>query len=178
LLGQNVNSYVCPETKTNFVELLRILSADVGGKKIFINFLSSHPRDFSEQLATEIATNPIIDKNIHLPIQSGSNRILKLMNRGYTAAEFVAKIKHLRSLCPDIKLTTDIICGFPGETECDFADTIKMVKEIKFNAAFIFPYSRRSGTAADKMPDQLSAKVKKTRTTELIEIQRIVASEL
>jgi len=173
LLGQNVNSYKCPETNTDFVGLLRHLSRDTN---VMLNFLSSHPRDFTNELAAEIASNPRIDKNIHLPIQSGSTRILKLMNRGYTADDFRAKIANLRALCVDVKLTTDIICGFPSETDDDFAETMQLVRDIKFNAAFIFPYSRRSGTPADKMPDQIPQKIKKERTTKLIELQRQIAN--
>lgn len=170
LLGQNVNSYLCPETKTNFPKLLQEICRIKGD--FLVNFLSSHPRDFSTPLAEIIANNPKIERNIHLPMQSGCDKTLHAMNRGYTVREYEEKIAYLRKLVPNIHITTDIICGFPNETEDDFSETVETVKRINFSAAFIFPYSRRSGTAADKMPNQVDTKTKKRRTTELIEIMR------
>ena len=171
LLGQNVNSYVCPDTGTNFVGLLDKL-CDMTTNQVFINFLSSHPRDFSDELVDFIASHPQIERNIHLPLQSGSDKILERMNRGYTSGWYAKKVANLRAKVPDIRITTDIICGFPGETDEDFADTVAFVKQIGFNSAFIFPYSRRSGTAADKMPNQIDLKTKKARTTQLQNIFR------
>ena len=178
LLGQNVNSYICPNTSVDFIELLKKLSKMVDVSNVFINFMSSHPKDFSNDLADLIATTPQIEKNIHLPIQNGCDKVLDAMNRGYTVAEYMGKIEYLRSVCPDVKITTDIICGFPNESEEDFAQTIAMVKKIRFNAAFIFPYSRRSGTVADKMDGQIDHKTKKRRTTELIKIQREISRKI
>jgi len=178
LLGQNVNSYICPNTSVDFIELLKKLSKMVDVSNVFINFMSSHPKDFSNDLADLIATTPQIEKNIHLPIQNGCDKVLDAMNRGYTDAEYMGKIEYLRSVCPDVKITTDIICGFPNESEEDFAQTIAMVKKIRFNAAFIFPYSRRSGTVADKMDGQIDHKTKKRRTTELIKIQREISRKI
>jgi len=189
LLGQNVNSYVCPKTGIDFPTLLERLCEERSDTrseseqefhdeaiptrtKTQINFMSSHPKDFSARLIEVIAANRQIERNIHLPLQSGCDRILALMNRGYTVAQYEAKIKHLRKLVPDVRVTTDIICGFPSETEADFETTIETLKRIRFNAAFIFPYSRRTGTAADKMPDQIDAKTKKGRATALIKLQR------
>jgi len=170
LLGQNVNSYKCPRTGAGFVALLDRLCAKDGGFQI--NFMSSHPKDFSTELVDCIARNGKIERNIHLPLQSGCDKILRAMNRRYTAAEYTAKIELLRKKVPGVRITTDIICGFPGETEADFAETVETVKRIGFNAAFIFPYSRRSGTAADKLPDQVDHATKKRRATELIAVQR------
>jgi len=184
LLGQNVNSYICPKTGIDFPTLLeelchllpRRFAPPLRPEGEYINFMSSHPKDFSDRLIDVIATNPQIERNIHLPLQSGCDRILALMNRGYTVAEYEAKINRLRALVPDIRITTDIICGFPSETEEEFKQTIETIKRIRFNAAFIFPYSRRTGTAADKMPDQIDHKIKKARATELIKVQRIISS--
>ena len=178
LLGQNVNSYLCDHTNTNFVELLKILCEDLVGLRkdlapdldCQINFMSSHPKDFSLELVDLIASRPEIERNIHLPLQSGSDKILRLMNRKYTSGEYKDKIDYLRKKVPGVRITTDIICGFPGESEEDFLETVNFVKQIKFDSAFVFPYSRRSGTSADRMPDQIDHKTKKRRTTELLEI--------
>lgn len=176
LLGQNVNSYICPKTGMTFPVLLETLCREIPAtSQTLINFMSSHPKDFSDHLARVIADNPQIERNIHLPLQSGCDRILALMNRGYNVAEYKAKINHLRKLVPDIRITTDIICGFPSETQEDFQLTIETIKSIRFNAAFIFPYSRRTGTTADKMPDQIDAKIKNERATTLIKIQREIS---
>jgi len=187
LLGQNVNSYVCPKTGINFPTLLEklcIIARETNnnnshrqkGQNFKINFLSSHPKDFSLQLMETIAKNPEIDRNIHLPMQSGCDRILGEMKRGYTAAEYVGKVEQLRNLVPDVHITTDIICGFPTETDAEFLQTAEILKKLKFNAAFIFPYSRRSGTLADKMEGQVDQKTKKTRTEELINLQRKISN--
>ena len=174
LLGQNVNSYVCPETGASFITLLEHL-CDItlhSNSPVLINFLSSHPKDFSKELVETIASNQSIERNIHLPLQSGCDKILKLMNRGYTVQQYTDKIQMLRQAVPGVCITTDIICGFPGETEEDFEQTIETVKAIRFNAAFIFPYSRRTGTVATKMEGQVDMKVKKARTTKLIKLMR------
>jgi len=173
LLGQNVNSYRCPRTGVDFVGLLDRL-CDMDGD-FRINFLSSHPKDFSDDLIRCIARNPKINRNIHLPLQSGCDRILKLMNRKYTVADYTRKINLMRELMPEICITTDIICGFPSETEQDFLTTCETMKKLQFDAAFIFPYSRRTGTNADKMDGQLDTATKKRRTTELIAIQRHIS---
>jgi len=200
LLGQNVNSYVCPTTGADFPTLLESLCKEIaqsqnsslrGGKDDeatptqkpdsvypLLNFMSSHPKDFSTRLIEVIAANTQIERNIHLPLQSGCDRILDLMNRGYTVAEYESKINTLRKAIPNVRITTDIICGFPSETEDDFQQTIDTMKRIRFNAAFIFPYSRRSGTVADKMPNQIDSKTKKARSTTLIKIQREISKTI
>ena len=171
LLGQNVNSY------PGFPGLLNSLANKTTKPNVFLNFLSSHPKDFGDELINVIATNNQVDKNIHLPIQSGCNKILKAMNRGYTTEDYLAKLEKLRSAVPTVTVTTDIICGFPGETEEDFAETFAFMEKVRFNAAFIFPYSRRSGTVADKLPEQLDMKTKRKRATELINLQREISKK-
>ena len=195
LLGQNVNSYVCPKTemdfpallerlcqelRTNNAEQIPLLERGVAAQRTgcVINFMSSHPRDFSDRLIDVIAANPQIARSVHLPLQSGCDRILALMNRRYTVAEYETKIAKLREKIPGVNISTDIICGFPGETTADFAETRAALQRIRFNAAFIFPYSRRTGTAADKMSGQLDAKTKKARATELIKLQREISRSL
>ena len=170
LLGQNVNSYKCPRTGMDFVGLLDKICALDGD--FTVNFMSSHPKDFDARLIDCIARNTKIERNIHLPMQSGCDKILRLMNRKYTVAEYCAKIDALRAAVPGIRITTDIICGFPGETAENFEETMRVFREIKFNAAFIFPYSRREGTHADAMPGQIDDKEKKRRTTLMVEIAR------
>ncbi|MCL2229217.1 MAG: MiaB/RimO family radical SAM methylthiotransferase [Firmicutes bacterium] len=174
LLGQNVNSYKCPRTGTTFVELVDRICAIEGDFQL--NFISSHPKDFSEELVDCIARNKKIERNIHLPIQSGNDRILKLMGRGYTAKEYLDKIMLLRKKVPNVRITTDVICGFPGESEEEFEDTKNLFKQVRFNAAFIFPYSERKGTRAATMEGRLSTKIKKERTTELVKLQRVLQS--
>jgi tRNA-2-methylthio-N6-dimethylallyladenosine synthase len=173
LLGQNVNSYRCPRTGAGFVELLDTLcSMD---REFQINFLSSHPKDFGAPLVDCIARNEKIERNIHLPIQSGCDKILRLMNRKYTTADIRGKIEYLRAAVPTVHVTTDVICGFPNESESDFAETVAFMREIKFDAAFIFPYSVRSGTAAATMDGQIHEAVRKRRATELIAVQREIS---
>ncbi|MCL2570644.1 MAG: MiaB/RimO family radical SAM methylthiotransferase [Firmicutes bacterium] len=177
LLGQNVNNYFCNETGLDFTALLKHL-CNLVDDKIMINFLSAHPRDVSPKLVDIIAQYPQIERNIHLPIQSGSDKILEQMNRGYSVADYKSIITEWRTKIPGIRITTDIICGFPGETAQDFDDTVKTIQDIEFNAAFIFPFSRRSGTPADKMDNQVSHAEKKKRTTQLIAIQREISKKL
>ena len=167
LLGQNVNAY------PNFPDLLAYLAQQPGD--FTLNFLSSHPKDFDEATIKVIAANSKIARDIHLPLQSGCNKILKLMNRKYTVEEYTQKINLLRQYLPEVHITTDIICGFPGETEADFAETVATVQKLKFNACYIFPYSNRSGTVADKLADQVPFKVRRQRTTNLVEIVREMA---
>lgn len=174
LLGQNVNSYICPSTGINFPQLLERLCNIKGD--FTINFLSSHPKDFSAELVDVIARNHKIERNIHLPMQSGCDRILGLMNRKYTVSQYVEKIELLRRRVAGVKITTDIICGFPTESDEEFLQTVEVMKTIKFNAAFIFPYSRRSGTVADKMEGQIDGKKKRARATELIKVQREISN--
>ena len=164
LLGQNVNAY------PNFPKLLAELASQPGNFRL--HFLSSHPKDFDVETIKVMAAYPKIAHDLHLPMQSGCDKILKLMNRKYTMADYLKIINTLREYIPDIHITTDIICGFPGETEADFDETVESVKTIKFSAAYIFPYSNRTGTAADKMDGQVPFRTRKARATKLVEIMR------
>ncbi len=164
LLGQNVNAY------PNFPQLLADLAEQPGN--FMLHFLSAHPKDFDIETIKVMASHSKIAHDIHLPMQSGCDKILKLMNRKYTVADYMKIIKALREYIPDIHITTDIICGFPGETEEDFETTVKFVEEVKFSAAYIFPYSNRSGTVADQMENQVPFHTRKARATKLVEIMR------
>lgn len=165
LLGQNVNSY-CHKGK-NFIDLLKMLD---NGENYRLKFMTSHPKDFSAELAEQIACSKVLSKSLHIPVQSGSNRILKEMNRRYTREEYLAKIACLRALVPDIGLSSDMMVGFPTETEEDFLQTLDLAETVKYNNLFMFIYSRRSGTPADKMP-QLDYKTKQGRIDRLIKAQ-------
>ena len=165
LLGQNVNSYRYADK--NFIDLLRLLD---NGKKYRLKFMTSHPKDFSLQLAEEIARSSVLSKNLHLPVQAGSNRILDAMNRRYTREDYLNKISAIRSLVPEIGLSSDVMVGFPTETEDDFEDTLNLVERVRYNNLFMFIYSPRSGTPAYDMP-QLDYKTKQARIDRLIKTQ-------
>ena len=170
LLGQNVNSYGNDgSTGMRFAELLRYVS-DVPGLKR-IRFMSSHPKDLNEDVMQAIATLPNVCHHVHLPVQSGNSEILRRMNRKYTREHYLSIIENLRKLVPDIEFTTDIIVGFPGETEEAFRDTLSLVEEVGFAAAFTFAYSPRQGTVAARMEDQIPEPVKKQRLQALNELQ-------
>lgn len=168
LLGQNVNSYGNGGTYIPFCELLRRIANLDGDFRL--RFMTSHPKDFSEELAKVIAENDKICNCIHLPVQSGSDRILSEMNRRYTSADYLRKVEILRKYVPGCAITTDIIVGFPSETEEDFAATLELVKKVDFASAFTFVYSKREGTKAATMPDQIPEEVQKRRIMELIEL--------
>ncbi len=168
LLGQNVNSYANGTEDLSFPELLKSIAAIDG--KFRLRFMTSHPKDFSEELAKVIAENPKICNAVHLPAQSGSDTILKAMNRKYTSAEYKAKTELLRRYVPDCAITTDLIVGFPGESEQDFKDTLNLVETVGFTSAFTFVYSKREGTVAAKMPNQVPEDVSKARIMELIKL--------
>lgn len=168
LLGQNVNSYAKGGEDISFPELLR-QTAEIAGK-FRLRFMTSHPKDFSEELAKVISENPKICNCVHLPVQSGSNAILKAMNRRYTVEDYLKKIEILKKYVPDCAVTTDIIVGFPGETEKDFTDTLELVKKVGFSSAFTFVYSKREGTVAAKMDGQIPEEVSKDRIMRLVEL--------
>lgn len=158
----NESQYQKPLSTPPFVELLQKISSIKGIEKI--TFFTSNPWDFWDELIEEIATNPKIDRFIHLPVQSGSNRILKLMNRGYTRESYLSLVERIRAKVPDVVFGTDIIVGFPGETDADFQDTLDLVNKVGFKVAFVARYSPRPGTASFKLyPDDISAKIKKER---------------
>lgn len=164
LLGQNVNSYLGEEGE-GFPELLKALD-QTGIPRI--RFMTSHPKDLSDELIQVMAESRHICNHFHLPVQSGSDEILKAMNRGYTRADYLGRVQRLREAIPTIGLTTDIIVGFPGETEAQFADTLSLVEEVKFDAAFTFIYSKREGTKAAKMEGEIEEAVAKERFQRLL----------
>ena len=159
LLGQNVNSY--DGNGTSFAELLKMLN-DVDGLER-IRFMTSNPKDLSDELIEAFAVCDKLCRNLHLPIQSGSNRVLKRMNRKYTRENYLKLIEKLRKTVPDITLSTDIIVGFPGETNEDFEETLSIVKEVEYDSAFTFIYSIRKGTPAEKFEDQIEESEKHRR---------------
>lgn len=165
LLGQNVNSY---RSDTDFPGLLRRLDR-VGGIER-IRFVTSHPRDLSDELINAMAELPKVCEHIHLPLQSGSSKILKIMNRGYTCEEYFEKVSKLREKVAGIAITSDIIAGFPGETDEDHMLTIKALKEIEFDGIFAFKFSPRPGTLASGM-DQLSEEIKSNRLSQVLKVQ-------
>lgn len=167
LLGQNVNSYGNDaEGLIGFPELLREICKD--GRKFRLRFMTSNPKDFTQELVDAIADCRQVCHLVHLPVQSGADRILKAMNRKYTAYEYLSKIKMLKERVPDCGITTDIMVGFPGETEEDFQSTLTLVKEAGFSTAFTFVYSPRSGTAAASMEEQIPEEIKKDRIMRLV----------
>lgn len=176
LLGQNVNSYGHDlNDGSSFAKLLEMLSAVEGDYRI--RFMTSHPKDLTDDVIDIIAKSPRICHNIHLPIQSGSDKILKLMNRHYTRDYYLALIDKIRNKIPDCGITTDIMVGFPYETEEDFQDTLDIVKKVRFSSAFTFIYSVRRGTKAADMP-QIEESVKSERIQRLIKVQNDITKEL
>jgi len=174
LLGQNVNSYGKDlEPRVEFADLMAEVDKIEGLKRI--RFTTSHPRDFNDRLIEVIARSEKICDNIHLPVQSGSNRILEAMNRGYTREYYLDLVDRIKKAIPNVALTTDLIVGFPGETEEDFLDTLDLVEKVRYSAAFTFVYNTRSGTPAAEMPDQVPAEVKKERIMRLIELQNSIS---
>ena len=169
LLGQNVNSYGrTPDTGLDFAGLLRRVAA-TGIPRI--RFMTSHPKDLSDALIEEIGRNPQVMGHFHLPAQSGNDRILQAMNRHYDVAQYMDRAARLREARPDIGLTTDLIVGFPGETEAEFQDTLALVRQMHFDSAFTFIYSPRVGTRAAELPGQVPADVATDRITRLIAAQ-------
>lgn len=170
LLGQNVNSYGNDlQDGSNFADLLD-KAASIGGK-FRLRFMTNHPKDFTEDVVRVMKKHVgKICRLVHLPVQSGSNEILKRMNRRYTAEKYLEEIRMLKTLIPEAEVTTDIIVGFPGETEEDYLKTEELVKNADFASAFTFVYSKRSGTKAAEMPDQIPEEVSKNRIMRLVEL--------
>jgi len=167
LLGQNVNSYgIRDEHEISFAELLCKIDAIEGLQRL--RFATSHPKDMTDELIDCFGTLDKLCHHIHLPLQSGSDRILKLMNRGYSAADYLSKVERLKQKCPDIRLTTDIIVGFPHETEEDFQATLDVAEQVGYADAFTFLYSPRTGTAAASMDDDQSSVHKQKRFDRLL----------
>ena len=169
LLGQNVNSYGKDlGEKEAFAKLLRRVNDIPGVERI--HYMTSHPRDMSEEVIKAVAECEHICENFHVPFQAGSSEILRRMNRGYTKEKYLDLIKLIRKYVPDAAITTDIIVGFPGETEEDFEQTLELVKEVGYSAAYTFKYSPRAGTKAAEMPDQIPDDVKKDRLKRLNDV--------
>ncbi len=170
LLGQNVNSYGKDfGDKDAFAKLLRRVDAIPGVERI--HYMTSHPRDMSEEVIKAVAECEHICENFHLPFQAGSSEILRRMNRGYTKEKYLELVKLVRKYVPDAAITTDIIVGFPGETEEDFEETLDVVRQVGFTSAYTFIYSKRSGTPAAKMENQVPLAVKKERLNRLMALQ-------
>jgi tRNA-2-methylthio-N6-dimethylallyladenosine synthase len=177
LLGQNVNSWgrdLLPEIHTEFGELLRACDAVDGIERI--RFTSPHPKDFRHPVIEAMAECAAVCEHAHLPLQSGSTRVLKAMRRTYSRERYLRLVDEMRAAIPDLALTTDVIVGFPGETEDDFRQTLEVVEEVGFDGAFTFVYSPRQGTDAAAMPDQVPDEVKRERIERLVDlVQRIAA---
>lgn len=176
LLGQNVNAYGKDlDEDVTFAGLLRMLDGSGGMERI--RFTTSHPRDMSDELIEAMADLPTVCEHLHLPLQAGSDRILAKMNRGYTKEQYINLVNRIRDRIPDIALTSDLIVGFPGETEEDFEETLRVVEEIQLDSAFTFIFSPRPGTVAAKMENQVPEEVKKERIYRLIELQNRISLE-
>ena len=176
LLGQNVNSYgKTLEHPVTFAQLLEMLE-DVEGLKR-IRFMTSHPKDLSDELIETMAKSKKICHHLHLPLQSGSSRILEKMNRHYTKEDYLLLVKKIREKLPEIALTTDIIVGFPGETEEDFEETLDVVSKVRYDSAYTFIYSKRSGTPAASMEDQVPEDVVKERFAKLLKVVQTISAE-
>jgi tRNA-2-methylthio-N6-dimethylallyladenosine synthase len=178
LLGQNVNSWgrdLLPDIRTEFGELLRSVDEVPGIERI--RFTSPHPKDFREPVVAAMAECAAVCEHTHLPLQSGSSRVLKRMRRTYGRERYLALVDRLRDAIPDLALTTDVIVGFPGETEGDFCETLEVVEEVRYDGAFTFVYSPRRGTEAAAMPDQIPEEVKRQRIERLIDVVQRIARE-
>ena len=176
LLGQNVNSYGKNlEHPMTFAQLLEEVEKIDGLERV--RFMTSHPKDLSDELIEVLGKSKKICKHLHLPLQSGSSRILKEMNRHYTKEQYLELVKKIRAAVPDIALTTDIIVGFPGETEEDFLETMEVVKEVQYDSAFTFIYSKRTGTPAATKEDQVSPEVVKDRFDRLLHVVQEIGSQ-
>lgn len=176
LLGQNVNSYGKDLANTSFAKLLTELCKIEGDFKI--KFMTSHPMDFGDDVIKVMKNEPKIAKCLHLPVQSGSTKVLQKMNRHYNIKHYKTIIKKLKRAIPQIELSTDIIVGFPGETEKDFSDTMKLIKKVKYSQIFAFMYSPRNGTPASVLQNQVDEKVKNVRINKLLRAQKIIQKEL
>lgn len=176
LLGQNVNSYGKDlKEKTSFAELLKYLCSIEGDFKI--KFMTSHPMDFSDEIIKVMKTESKVAKFLHLPVQSGSSKVLSRMNRHYDIRHYMKIIKKVKRAVPNISLSTDIIVGFPGETDKDFNQTVKLLNKVKYDQVFAFMYSKRSGTPAAEFEDQIDEQVKNARVNKLLRLQKIIQKD-
>ena len=177
LLGQNVNSYgKTLDTPMTFAELLQEIEKIEGLKRI--RFMTSHPKDLSDELIEVMKNSKKICKHLHLPVQSGSSDILKKMNRRYDKEKYLELVRKIKEAVPDISLTTDIIVGFPGETEEDVLETLDVVRKVRYDSAFTFIYSKRTGTPAAVMENQVPEDVVKDRFDRLLNEVQTIAGEV
>ncbi len=180
LLGQNVNSYLCEDAEFGRVDFPRLLELicrkieETGSPIKWIRFDSSHPKDLSDRLIQVMAREDKICKHIHLPVQHGSTKILQRMNRRYTREHYLELVQKIRAAMPNISLTTDIMIGFPGETEEDFEEAYSLMKEVGYEDAFMYYYNPREGTPAATWPDQISLETKKERLQKIIDLQLVI----
>ena len=179
LLGQNVNSYgkdlALSDADPDFSDVVRAVCALEGDFRL--RFMTSHPKDASDRLIAAIADCPKVARHFHLPVQSGSDEILRRMNRKYTSAHYKSLIDRLKAAVPDISITSDIIVGFPGETEEDFTATLDMLSYVRYDMIFSFIYSPRIGTPAAEMPDQIPHEVSTERFERLLALQNAISDE-
>lgn len=176
LLGQNVNSYGKDHKKATFAELLAMVDDIEGIERV--RYMTSHPKDLSDEVIEVIKNSKHICTHFHLPVQYGSDNMLKRMNRVYTVAKYKETVRKIREAIPDCSLTTDLIVGFPGETEEDFQQLMEFIAEIRYDAAYTFIYSKRSGTPAAEMPDQIDDECKHQRLNRLMELQNKISLEI
>jgi tRNA-2-methylthio-N6-dimethylallyladenosine synthase len=181
LLGQNVNSYQysapnsAPDTNVDFPHLLELVAEFLEKENSpirWVRFLSSHPKDLSPEAIRVMAGHKVFCRHLHLCVQHGSNSVLKAMNRRYTREQYLELVSNLRTIMPDITLSTDILIGFPGETEQDFEDTLSLMEEVKFQYAYTYHYNPREGTAAYDLPNRVPDKVKRERLAAVIKLQQ------
>lgn len=175
LLGQNVNSYGT-EYGVDFSDLLSMICGIEGD--FIVRFMTSHPKDVPDKLIKTIAANPKIERHFHLPVQSGSDGILKAMNRKYTSGAYLALTEKMKAEIPDLALSTDIIVGFPGETEEDFEKTLDVIRSVGYDMMFQFIYSKRDGTPAAKSEEQVPDEIKSERFRRLLSVQEPIAEAL
>jgi tRNA-2-methylthio-N6-dimethylallyladenosine synthase len=176
LLGQNVNAYRDPESGTGFAGLLDAVAAVPG--VAWLRFITSHPKSFRDDIIRAMAANPAVCPALHLPLQSGSSRVLERMNRGYTREDYLGLVERLRRALPELLLMTDIIVGFPGETEEDFEATCDLLRRVRFAGVFSFRFSPRPLTAAAKGPDDVPLEVKRRRLVALQDLQKSIQTDL
>ncbi len=175
LLGQNVNSYGKDHKRADFAKLLRMVDEVEGVERV--RYMTSHPKDLSDDVIAAVRESRHICPHFHLPVQHGSDRILKAMNRVYRKDAYRALVERIRAAVPEASLTTDLIVGFPGETDEDFAELLDFLREIRYDAAYTFLYSKRSGTPAATMAEQVADAVKKERLHRLMEVQNAISLE-
>ncbi|WP_177503912.1 tRNA (N6-isopentenyl adenosine(37)-C2)-methylthiotransferase MiaB [Anaerosinus sp.] len=176
LLGQNVNSYGKDSASADFADLLTAVDKIEGIERI--RYMTSHPRDLNDKVIEAIKNSRHICEQFHLPVQYGNDTILKAMNRGYTTDDYRNLVRKIREAVPHASITTDLIVGFPGETEETFQDTLNFLKEIRYDAAYTFLYSKRSGTPAAEMQNQVSTELKKKRLQQLMDVQNQISLEI